>query len=55
MEKTFSSLKPLVDVGGKSKFCLKCVSKATKEALFDVEGAMLLEKCCDTCAEMEVK
>jgi predicted nucleic-acid-binding Zn-ribbon protein len=55
MEKTFSSLKPLVDVDGKSKFCLKCGSKATKEALFDVEGAMLLEKYCDACAETEVK
>ena len=44
MEKTFSSLKPLADVDGKSKFCLKCGSKATKEVLFDVDGAMLLEK-----------
>jgi hypothetical protein len=28
----------------KSKFCLKCGSRATKEALFDVDGAMLIEK-----------
>ena len=55
MEKTFSSLKQLVDVDGKSKFCLKCGSRATKKALFDVDGAMLLEKYCDTCAETEVK
>ena len=55
MERTFSSLKPLVDVDGKSKFCLKCGSRATKEALFDVDGAMLTEKYCDTCAETEVK
>jgi hypothetical protein len=54
MEKTFSSLKPF-DVDGKSKFCLKCGSKATKEAIFDVDGAMILEKYCDTCAETEVK
>jgi hypothetical protein len=47
MEKTFSSLKPIVDADGKSKFCLKCGSRATKEALF--------EKYCDTCAETEVK
>jgi hypothetical protein len=38
MEKTFSSLKPLVDADGKSKFCLKCGSGATQEALFDVDG-----------------
>jgi hypothetical protein len=43
----------LVDVDGKSKFCLKCGSRATKEALFDVDGAMLIEKYCDTCAEKE--
>jgi hypothetical protein len=55
MEKTFSSLKPLVDDHGKSRFCLKCGSKATKEALFDVDGAMLLEKYCDKWAETEVK
>ena len=53
MEKTFSTLKPLVDIDGKSKFCLKCGSRATKEALFDVDGAMLIEKYCDTCAETE--
>jgi hypothetical protein len=45
----------LVDVDGKSKFCLKCGSRATKEALFDVDGAMLIEKYCDTCAEKEAK
>jgi hypothetical protein len=43
MEKTFSSLKPLIDVDGRSK------------ALFDVNGAMLIEKYCDTCAEKEAK
>ena len=54
MEKTFSSPKPLADVNGKSKFCLKCGSKATKEALFDVDG-YAPKKYCDTCAETEVK
>jgi hypothetical protein len=55
MEKTFSSLKPLVDADRKSKFCLKCGSRATQEALFDVDGAILIEKYCDTCSETEVK
>ena len=55
MEKTFSSLRSFVDVSGKTKFCLKCGGTATKEALFDVGGAMLIEKYCDTCAEKEVK
>jgi hypothetical protein len=55
MEKTFSSLRSFVDVSGRTKFCLKCGGTATKEALFDVGGAMLIEKYCDTCAEKEVK
>jgi hypothetical protein len=28
---------------------------ATQEALFNVDGATLIEKYCDTCAEKEVK
>jgi hypothetical protein len=34
----------LVDIDGKSKFCLKCGSRATKEALLDVDGAMLIDR-----------
>jgi hypothetical protein len=28
---------------------------ATQEALFNVDGAMLIEKYCDKCAEREAK
>jgi hypothetical protein len=28
---------------------------ATQEALFNVDGAMLIEKYCDNCAEKEAK
>jgi hypothetical protein len=28
---------------------------ATQEALFNLEGAMLIEKYCDTCAKKEAK
>jgi ribosomal protein S27AE len=55
MEKTFSSLKPLVDVNGKSKFCVDCGNMATHEALFNVDGATLIEKYCDKCAKKVVK
>jgi hypothetical protein len=55
MKKIFSSLRPLVGVDGKSKFCINCGNVATQEALFKVEGAMLAEKYCDTCAKKEVK
>jgi hypothetical protein len=35
--------------------CKLCGSRATKEALFDVDGAMLIEKYWDVCAEKEAK
>ena len=55
MEKTFSSIRAFVDVGGKAKFCVSCGNTATQEALFNVDGAMLIEKYCDKCAEKVVK
>jgi hypothetical protein len=55
MEKVFSLLRAFVEVGKKSKFCVSCGNMATQEALFNVNGAMLIEKYCDTCAEKEVK
>jgi len=44
MEKVFSLLRIFVDVGGKSKFCVNYGNMATQEALFNVDGAMLIEK-----------
>jgi hypothetical protein len=55
MEKIFSFLRSFVDVGGKAKFCVNCGNVATQEALFSVDGATLIEKYCDRCAEKEVK
>jgi hypothetical protein len=55
MGKTFSSLRSFVDVGGKSKFCVDCGNMATQEALFSVDGAMLVEKYCDPCAQKGIK
>jgi hypothetical protein len=54
-KKVFSSLRSFDDVGRNPKFCITCGNVATKEALFNVDGAFLLEKYCDTCAEREVK
>ncbi|HEX7178461.1 MAG TPA: hypothetical protein VF220_01965 [Nitrososphaeraceae archaeon] len=51
MEKTFSSIepfKPNTIVG--QKFCVKCASPATKTVRYNIEGATLLERYCDTCA-----
>jgi hypothetical protein len=55
MQKTFSSLRSFVDAGGKSKFCVNSGNIATQEALFDVDGAMLIEKYCDSCAKKGIK
>ena len=55
MEKIFSLLRSFIDAGGKAKFCVSCGILATQEALFNVDGAILIEKYCDTCAEKEIK
>ena len=56
MEKVFSMLRSFIDNTGKTKFCITCGNKATKEALFIVgDGAILVEKYCDACAEKEIK
>jgi hypothetical protein len=55
MEKIFSSFSSFDDVGKNPKFCVSCGNMVTKEALFNVDGAVLIEKYCDTCAEKEVK
>ena len=55
MGKTFSSLKPFVDVHGKAKFCVNCGNVDTQEALFSVDGAMLVEKYCDPYAQKGIK
>jgi hypothetical protein len=55
MEKAFSLLRSFVNVKENPKFCVSCGNMATKEALFNVDGAVLIEKYCDTCAQKEVK
>ncbi len=56
MEKKFSGLQTFTETNGKIKFCITCGNKATHEALFIVgDGAILVEKYCETCAQKEVK
>jgi hypothetical protein len=55
MEKVFSTLRSFDDVSKNPKFCISCGRTATREALFNVDGAVLIEKYCDTCAEREAK
>jgi hypothetical protein len=51
MEKRLTSLRPFNEHRGKTKFCAHCGNVATQEALFDVEGASLIEKYCDICVK----
>ncbi|MGB8935438.1 MAG: hypothetical protein WCC17_10080 [Candidatus Nitrosopolaris sp.] len=51
MEKRLTSLRPFDEHRGKTKFCAHCGNVATQEALFEVEGASLIEKYCDICVK----
>jgi hypothetical protein len=55
MGKIFSLLRSFVEVGRKSKFCVDCGNMATQEALFNVDGARIIEKYCDKRAKKVVK
>jgi hypothetical protein len=55
MKKVFSLLRSFVDVSRKAKICISCGNMATQGALFDVDGAILIEKYCDICSEKEAK
>ena len=51
MEKRLTSLRPFTEQRGKTKFCGNCGNVATQEALFEVDGASLIEKYCDICVK----
>jgi flavoprotein len=53
MKKVLTTVRPLVEQGGKAKFCVHCGHTATQEALFKVdESVILLERYCDTCIKI---
>ena len=35
---------------GRQYFCVECGGIATQTALFKIEGAVIIERYCDTCA-----
>lgn len=51
MARIFHSIRVLTDMMGKGRrFCLGCGKTATREALFDVVGKLILiERYCSTC------
>ena len=54
MKRNFSSIRAFVGVGGKTTHCVSCGNTATQEAIFNVEGASIVEKYCDSCAKKNI-
>jgi hypothetical protein len=42
---------PFTEHRGEKKFCVDCGNVATQEALFQLDGASLIEKYCDICVK----
>ena len=53
--KKFSSIGPFVDVDGRIKPCVICGIPSTQEAVFSVDGATIVEKYCESCANNGMK
>ena len=52
--KNFSSMRAIVDVSGKTKYCVSCSNTATQDAIFTVDGVTIIEKYCDSCAKKNI-
>jgi hypothetical protein len=52
LEKTFKSIEPLTSSAEKNlRFCVACGEPATMLVKYDTEGAIIIEKYCDSCAK----
>ena len=52
LEKTLKSIEPFTSSAEKnSRFCVGCGELATNIVKYDTEGAIIIEKYCDNCAE----
>lgn len=47
--KPFQTRPAAVGTKGSSGFCVLCAATATTEALFKVEGAIIVQRYCDRC------
>jgi hypothetical protein len=51
LEKTLKSIEPYSSNAEKnSRFCIECGQVATKLVKYDTEGAIIIEKYCEKCA-----
>ena len=52
LEKTLKSIEPFTSSSEKnSRFCIGCGELATKLVKYSTEGAIIIEKYCDKCAD----
>lgn len=52
LEKSLKSIEPFTSSAEKnSRFCVGCGELATNIVKYDTEGAIIIEKYCDKCAE----
>ena len=52
IEKTLKSIEPFTSSAEKnSRFCIGCGEPATKLVKYSTEGAIIIEKYCDKCAD----
>jgi hypothetical protein len=52
LEKTLKSIEPFTSSAEKnSRFCIGCGEPATKLVKYSTEGAIIIEKYCDKCAD----
>ncbi len=51
LEKTLKSIEPFIsNVEKNSRFCIGCGEPATKLVKYSTEGAIIIEKYCEKCA-----
>ncbi|HKX20357.1 MAG TPA: hypothetical protein VJM74_01665 [Nitrososphaeraceae archaeon] len=52
LEKTLKSIEPFTSNSEKnSRFCIACGELATMLVKYDTQGAIIIEKYCDRCAQ----
>jgi hypothetical protein len=49
--RSLRSIEPVTDERDKNKVCVNCGNISTQIAIFDVDGAIVIERYCDNCVE----
>jgi hypothetical protein len=49
--RSLRSIEPVTNERDKNKICVNCGNVSTQIAVFDVQGATVIERYCDNCAK----